>query len=113
MIGRFGLGYPGCHFSLLRPSVVRDTERGRRAFSGDTPLVTLIKGELAPLAASEGMERIVERWLAKHAGQRFATVAEASTALEKARRADNVSQPQTSIAVRRHPPPFAGKCGAL
>jgi len=75
---------------------------GKRAFRRDTPLATLaaiVRDEPAPLAAPAGLERIVERCLAKEAPQRFQTMAEVRTALEQARQAGSVSQSQPSIAV--------------
>jgi len=75
---------------------------GKRAFSGDTPLATLaaiVKDQPAPLAAPEALERIVRRCLAKEAVQRFQSMAEVRTALEQARHAGSLSQPQPSIAV--------------
>jgi serine/threonine protein kinase len=59
---------------------------GRRAFSGDTPLVigsALMKEEPSPLQASPSLERIVRRCLAKQPSDRYQTMSEVKAALKQ------------------------------
>jgi serine/threonine-protein kinase len=78
---------------------------GRRAFSGDTPLVigsALMKEEPPPLKASPLLEKIVSRCLAKQPSARYQTISEVKKALEQVL-AEKAAQPaaesQPSIAV--------------
>ena len=78
---------------------------GRRAFSGNTPLVigsALMKEEPPPLRSSPSLESIVHRCLAKQPSERFQAISEAKTALEQVSRemeSKSSAEPQPSIAV--------------
>jgi TolB-like protein len=77
---------------------------GRRAFSGDCPLVigaALIKEEPPPLQASPSVEKIVKRCLEKDPSDRYQTVSEAKAAFEKLQEDEEPkhSSHQQSIAV--------------
>jgi serine/threonine protein kinase len=78
---------------------------GRRAFSGDTPLVigsALMKEEPPPLKASPLLEKIVSRCLAKQPSARYQSISEVKKALEQIlaeKAAQPATEPQPSIAV--------------
>jgi serine/threonine-protein kinase len=68
-------------------AVLYEVLSGRRAFSGDTPLATLtavVNDEPPPMDAPAALARIVSRCLAKRPSDRFQSMAEVATALEKA-----------------------------
>ena len=59
---------------------------GRRAFTGDTPfaiMTAIVKEDPSPLDAPPALERIVRRCLAKQPSDRFQTVAEVRSALQR------------------------------
>src|SRR5512139_556960 len=78
---------------------------GKRAFSGDTPLVigsALMKEEPPPLKASLSLERIVSLCLAKQTSARYQTISEVKKALEQVpaeKATQPANEPQPSIAV--------------
>jgi serine/threonine protein kinase/Tfp pilus assembly protein PilF len=78
---------------------------GRRAFSGESPNVTvagLLRDEPPPLKASSSIQRIVSQCLAKQPSARYQAISEVKTALEQVSRemeAKSSAEPQPSIAV--------------
>jgi serine/threonine-protein kinase len=80
---------------------------GRRAFSGESPHVTvaaLMRDEPPPLQTSPSLEKIVRRCLAKQSSGRYQTISGVKTALEQVFRemqtkSSTESQPHPSIAV--------------
>jgi TolB-like protein/tetratricopeptide (TPR) repeat protein/predicted Ser/Thr protein kinase len=78
---------------------------GKRAFSGDSNysvMDAIVKKDPPPLQASPSLDTIVRRCLAKQPSERYQTVSEVKTTLERAlaeKTPGSASEPQPSIAV--------------